>query len=119
MKRATLLICCGLLAACSQTNTATDTSPQLAAAAARPAAKGKAGKAMTAQQRCEEAMQKAAKAQTNAAMLGGALSMVGGFGGFGGSGGAIAASAASVGGSLVQAKAQNDADQAMQTECMG
>lgn len=119
MKRATLLICCGLLAACSQTNSTADTSPQLAAAAAKPAAKGKAGTAMTAQQRCEDAMQKAAKAQTNAAMLGSALSMVGGLGGFAGRGGAVAAQAASVGGSLMQAKAQNDSEQTMQQECLG
>jgi secreted effector protein SseD len=51
-------------------------------------------------------------------MLGGALSMVGGLGGFGGRGGAIAGQAVSMGGSIVQAKAQNDAQSMMEEECM-
>ena len=55
---------------------------------------------------------------TNAAMLGGALSMVGGVAGFAGRGGAIAGQAVSVGGSLVQAKAQNDAQGMMEEECL-
>ena len=76
-------------------------------------------KKQNAEQRCNEAMQKAAQAQTDAAMLGGALSMVGGFGGFAGRGGAVVAQAASVGGSLMQAKAENDTDKALETECMG
>lgn len=118
MKRATLLIMCGLLAACSQT-TGTSGGPATTSATAKPAAKADTKKHQTAAQRCDEAMQKAAKAQTNAAMLGTALSVVGGFGGFGGNGGAVAAQAVSVGGSLVQAKAQNDADKALNTECMG
>ncbi|MEO5325705.1 hypothetical protein PV773_20555 [Mesorhizobium sp. CC13] len=118
MKRTILLILCGLAAACTQT--ATTSSPgQAAKASSRTSAKAPATTRQTAAANCEEAMRKATQAQTNAAMLGGALSMVGGFGGFGGRGGAIAAQAASVGGSLVQAKAQGDADKAMQAECMG
>lgn len=119
MNRAIALILCGVLAACSQTTSTTSTTQTAAApkAAAQAAPKGKAGK-MTTAQRCEDAMRKATQAQTNAAMLGGALSMVGGFGGLG-RGGAIAAQAASVGGSLVQAKAQTDADKALEAECMG
>ncbi|MBB6464166.1 hypothetical protein HNQ96_000013 [Aminobacter lissarensis] len=117
MKRAIGLMMCGVLAACSQTTSTTSTTKTAGApkAAAQLAPKGKK---LTAAQRCEEAMRKATQAQTNAAMLGGALSMVGGLGGFG-RGGAIAGSVASVGGSLVQAKAQNDADTALNTECMG
>ncbi|CAI2933544.1 hypothetical protein [Aminobacter niigataensis] len=119
MKTAIALMLCGVLAACSQTTSTTSTTKTAGAptAAAQVAPKGKAGK-MTAEQRCEEAMRKATKAQTNAAMLGGALSMVGGFGGLG-RGGAIAAQAASVGGSLMQAKAQDDAGKALEAECMG
>lgn len=116
MKRAILLILCGLAAACSQTATTSSPGPA-AKASARTSAKATTRQAAAAN--CEQAMRKATQAQTNAAMLGGALSMVGGFGGFGGRGGAIAAQAASVGGSLVQAKAQGDADKAMQAECMG
>ncbi|WP_395450472.1 hypothetical protein ACHMW7_12095 [Aminobacter sp. UC22_36] len=117
MKRAIALILCGVLAACSQTTSTTSTMKTAGApkAAAQAAPKGKK---LTTAQRCEEAMRKATQAQTNAAMLGGALSMVGGFGGFG-RGGAIAAQAASVGGSLMQAKAQTDADKALDTECIG
>lgn len=120
MNRAIALILCGALAACSQATTTTSTMKAAGApkAAAQAAPKGKSGK-MTAAQRCNEAMQNAAKAQTDAAMLGGALSMVGGFGGFAGRGGAVVAQAASVGGSLMQAKAQNDTDKALEAECVG
>lgn len=58
-----------------------------------------------------------ANKQTQAAMLGGALSMVGGIGGMGGEGGAIAAQAASVGGSLIQSQASAHAEAAMTQEC--
>lgn len=118
MKTAIALMLCGALAACSQTTSTTSTMKTAGAPkAAAQVTKGKSGK-MTAEQRCAEAMRKATQAQTNAAMLGGALSMVGGFGGLG-RGGAIAAQAASVGGSLMQAKAQDDAGKAMDAECMG
>ncbi|WP_157632779.1 hypothetical protein [Hoeflea sp. 108] len=114
MKRAILLIMCGALAACSQT-AGTSGGPATTSATAKPATKAQPKKAQTVAQRCEDAMRK----QNNAAMLGTALSVVGGFGGFGGRGGAVAAQAVSVGGSLVQAKAQGDADKALETECMG
>ena len=67
--------------------------------------------------RCADAANKAAKAQTNAAILGGALSMVGGLGGFGGRGGMVAAQAASVGGSVVQSQASARSQAALSTEC--
>lgn len=73
--------------------------------------------AQSAAQRCAEAAQEMANKQTQAAMLGGALSMAGGFGGFGGEGGAIAAQAASVGGSLIQSQASAQAEAAMAQEC--
>ena len=105
------VLLCGALAACSQTNTNETTS-----ATARSAAKPKAQQ--TAATRCTEAAQKMRQQATNAAMLGGALSMVGGVAGFAGRGGAIAGQAVSVGGSLVQAKAQNDAQGMMEEECL-
>lgn len=73
--------------------------------------------AQSAAQRCAEAAQEMANKQTQAAMLGGALSMAGGLGGFGGEGGAIAAQAASVGGSLIQSQASAQAEAAMAQEC--
>ena len=54
---------------------------------------------------CLEAMQ----AQTNAAMLGGALGMVGGFGGFAGRGGAVAGHIASTAGGVIANQAANGA----------
>ena len=105
------VLLCGALAACSQTTTHEATS-----ATARPAAKSKVQQ--TAGTRCAEAAQKMRQQANNAAMLGGALSMVGGVAGFGGRGGAIAGQAVSVGGSLVQAKARNDARGMMEEECL-
>jgi hypothetical protein len=67
--------------------------------------------------RCADAANEAAKAQTNAAMLGGALSMVGGLGGLGGRGGMVAAQAASVGGSVVQSQASAKSQAALNAEC--
>lgn len=104
------VLLCGALAACSQTNTQNTTS-----AAAPPAAKPKAQHASA--DRCADAAHKMQQQATNAAMLGGALSMVGGVAGFGGRGGAIAGQAVSMGGSLVQAKARNDARSTMEEEC--
>jgi secreted effector protein SseD len=104
------------LAACGQTTGAARRAPAAGGPQLATVQK-QAGTAKSndAAQRCTDAMNKAAQAQTNAAMLGGALNMVGGLGGFGGRGGAIAAQAASVGGSVVQsqasAKAQADLQQ--------
>ncbi|HEY6631070.1 MAG TPA: hypothetical protein VIZ90_06445 [Rhizobiaceae bacterium] len=106
------VLLCGALAACSQTST----PPGEAKAMTRPAAKPAARHASA--DRCAEAVRKTQQQATNAAMLGGALSMVGGFGGFGGRGGAIASQAVSTGGSFMQAKARNDAQGMMQEECM-
>lgn len=68
--------------------------------------------------RCQQAVAKAQQQATSSAMIGSALSMAGGFGGFGGRGGAIAAQAVSMGGSVMQAKARNDAQGAVEKECL-
>lgn len=109
---------CATLAACSQTTTRPTTGhgPDTKVAA-RTAAKT-APRAASAQDRCQEAVTKAQQQAMNGAMLGSALSVVGGFGGFGGRGGAIAAQALSAGGSMMQAKARNDAQSEVQSECL-
>lgn len=109
--RVIAVLLCGVLAACSQTNTH-DARSATAQSVAKPKAQ------QTAATRCTDAAHKMRQQATNAAMLGGALSMVGGVAGFGGRGGAIAGQAVSMGGSLVQAKAQDDARSTMEEECM-
>lgn len=132
--RAWIFLALGLATAgCNQTLGAAGAPPtgaQSAAAEPAPAAEkpGKGTKpsaasarqiaaTQSAAQHCAEAAQEMANKQTQAAMLGGALSMAGGFGGFGGEGGAIAAQAASVGGSLIQSQANAQAEAAMAQEC--
>jgi hypothetical protein len=107
------VLLCGALAACSQTNS----SHKEEAIAATPQ-KARPGTPQARATNCQDTVAKMQKQQTNAAMLGGALSMVGGLGGLGGRGGAIAAQAASYGGSVMQAKAQNDIQGAIEKECL-
>jgi len=126
MKIMIVMACAFALAACGQTTGSARRAPALAepavtalpkeetqprTVAARPPPK------TAAADRCADAANRAVQAQTNAAMLGGALSMVGGLGGLGGRGGMIAAQAASVGGSVVQSQARAQAHAGMQ-ECM-
>ncbi len=102
---------CGALAACSQTS-----NEQVSATKGmtqKPAARHAASAT-----RCQDAVAKAQQQSTNAAMLGSALSMAGGLGGFAGRGGAIAGQAVSMGSSVMQAKARNDTQSAIQQECM-
>jgi secreted effector protein SseD len=124
--RAWILLAFGLASAgCNQTlgtATARPSGTEGAATDAAPARQSsKSAKqvaaAQTVAQRCADAAQGMANKQTQAAMLGGALSMVGGIGGMGGEGGAIAAQAASVGGSLIQSQASAQAEAAMTQEC--
>ncbi|WP_206517429.1 MULTISPECIES: hypothetical protein [unclassified Mesorhizobium] len=68
---------------------------------------------------CAEAAKKAAKAQTNAALLGGVLSMAGGLGGLAGNGGVIAGQAASIGGSVLQSQATSSARAGVVEDCYG
>jgi hypothetical protein len=111
------------LAACGQTTGSARRAPsagevQTASASKQAGAQKQAIAPQHAAQRCADAANSAAQAQTQAAMLGGALNMVGGFGGFGGRGGMVAAQAASVGGQVVQSQARADAQAQMQQECM-
>lgn len=115
--RTIFFLLCGALAACSQTGSPQTTSAAQKSQSVKPAVYAKA-QARGPADDCRQAMAKVQKQQMNSAMLGGALSMVGGLGGFAGQGGAIAAQAVSVGGSVMQAKAQNDAQAAIQEECM-
>ncbi|MEW9804582.1 hypothetical protein [Mesorhizobium marinum] len=107
---------CGVLAACSQTGGNEVASRTKAKPAAGTESKQATSRSATA--RCQDAVAQARRGATNAAMLGGALSMVGGLGGFGGRGGAIAAQAVSVGGSVVQAKAEADTQGVIERECL-
>lgn len=106
------------LAACGQTTGSARRAPPASGPQLATVSKPSGAVApQQAAQRCADAAGKAAQAQTNAAMLGGALNMVGGLGGFGGRGGAIAAQAASVGGSVVQSQASAKAQADMQQGC--
>lgn len=68
---------------------------------------------------CADAARKAAQAQTNAALLGGVLSMAGGLGGLAGNGGVIAGQAASIGGSVLQSQATSSARTGVAENCHG
>lgn len=113
MMRLIAVLLCGALAACSQTGG----SQEVAEVAVMPR-KAPPGTQQAMTGNCQDAVSKMQKQQANAAMLGGALSMVGGLGGLGGRGGSIAAQAVSYGGSVVQAKARNDMQGAIGKECL-
>lgn len=106
---------CGALAACSQTGTNTESRQT---AATKGMTQKPAARQASSATRCQEAVAKAQQQSTNAAMLGSALSMAGGLGGFGGRGGAIAGQAVSMGGSVMQAKARTDTQNAVEQECL-
>jgi hypothetical protein len=106
LRTASVLLACVLMAGCSTANTAQTQSPARAQAQTKSSTD------------CRQAAQKAVEAQTNAAVIGSALSVAGGIGGFGGHGGAIVGQAASIGGTVVQAQARNQAQSAM-AECHG
>ena len=106
------LMLCGLAAGCSQT-----TQQATQTAESRPAAnKTVATKAMTKEQRCQEAINAAMRKRQNAAMAGSVRSPVGSLGGFAGRGGAIAGQAASVGGSIIASQGAGGMSGAME-EC--
>lgn len=67
----------------------------------------------TKRQSCDDAV----KAQTNAAMLGGALGMVGSFGGFGGRGGMVVSQVASTAGTMVANSQSAKAQSGVMQEC--
>lgn len=80
-------------------------------------ARAEAQKVANERARCAEAIRKAGTARTNAALVGGALALVGGLGGYAGEGGMVAAHAANIGSSAVQAHAQAEADASMAEGC--
>lgn len=100
-----------VLAGCSQTAE----SPAATSAGGKTSTRVAARQPVAAKKKdaCEEAMQ----AQTNAAMLGGALGMVGGLGGFGGRGGAIAGQVASTAGGMVARSQSASASAQVMREC--
>ena len=114
-----------LLVGCGQTTGSLDKGPRVASAGQQAPrqdggapARGQRAAAVPGQRNaCVEAAQKAANAQTGAAIASGALSMVGGLGGFAGQGGMVAAHAATIGTTAIQAQAQADAQAAMAQEC--
>lgn len=98
------------LAGCSQTTG--DTATTASAGGKSSARSGQQKVAVQKRDACEEAM----RGQTNAAMLGSALGMVGGLGGFAGRGGAIAGQVASTGGSMI-AQSQSANARANMQDC--
>jgi hypothetical protein len=111
MKRTAIVGALALvLGGCSQTSgDVTAATP-----AGMPAARaGQQKVAMQKRGSCEDAIQ----AQTNAAMLGGALGMMGGFGGLAGRGGAVAGQVASSVGSMVASSQSAKARAGVMQEC--
>ncbi|HWK67972.1 MAG TPA: hypothetical protein VNS34_23865 [Rhizobiaceae bacterium] len=112
MKLAILGAVCLAVAGCSQTAS----GPETAAADNGKSVIAKAGTPKRAAEKkdaCDEAVQ----AQTNAAMLGGALGMVGSFGGFGGRGGMVASQVASTAGNMVASNQSAKARAGVMREC--
>lgn len=109
-KTAFALLLCGIVAGCSQTSNE-------AAPAASASPKPTSARTVASEERCNEAIRSAARDRQNTAMAGSMISSVAGFGGFAGRGGAIVGQAASVGGSLMQAQARNNASNTVLEEC--
>lgn len=119
--RTIVILLCGALAACSQTGPSQTASRATVSPTGSPAGKSVTKtniRQASSGEKCQDAVARTQQQQMNSAMLGSALSMVGGLGGFGGRGGAAAAQAVSVGGSVMQAQARNDARNAIQQECL-
>lgn len=121
MRHIVMLAAALALAGCSQTTTTETASAGKDSAAGKSRAAGQTARQAPVRQAsagaCAEAAKKAADAQMGAAMVGSALSMVGGFGGYAGRGGMVAAQAASMGGSLMQQQASNKAEAEMRASC--
>lgn len=103
-----LVLCSFAVAGCSQTTQ--EQTSATAMQAQTPRAGASAG-------RCDDAVRKAAQSGQNAAMAGTALSMASAFGGYAGRGGAVVGQVASLGGSLVQAQARNQATANVMENC--
>lgn len=103
---------CLAVAGCSPT--AEGTAPS--ATSTGKSAVARAGAQKTAAKK-EDACRDAIQAQSNAAMLGGALGMVGSLGGFGGRGGMVASQVASTAGNVVATSQSAKARAGVQSEC--
>ncbi|MGI6852559.1 hypothetical protein [Mesorhizobium sp. 1B3] len=112
MKIAIVGAVCLAIAGCSQTTS----GPATTAAESGKSVSARAKTHKTAARNrdaCDEAIQ----AQANAAMLGSALGMVGGFGGFGGRGGMVASQVASTAGNMVATSQSAKAHAGVMREC--
>jgi hypothetical protein len=114
MQTTVLLALTIALAAC-QTGQRDNNAPQISSMAGGEKIRNRP----TQETACAEAAEKAARAQTNAALLGGVLSMAGGLGGLAGNGGVIAGQAASIGGSVLQSQAAGKARAGIAETCYG
>ncbi|MGB3815362.1 MAG: hypothetical protein WA950_19265 [Shinella sp.] len=97
MKLAIIGLLCLVIGGCSQSTSGPATTASVRGKSATASAGTQKQKPVTKRGGCEEAI----RAQSNAAMLGGALGMVGSFGGFGGRGGMVASQVASTAGNMV------------------
>ncbi len=114
MKNGIFLALIIALAGCQTGQMQADSSPAASAVSGK-----KRGKPIGKETACADAAKKAVQARTNAAMLGGVLSMAGGLGGLAGNGGAIVGQAASVGGSVLQSQAASAAQAGIAENCHG
>ena len=115
MKPVLIAMLCVAVSACSSTAEApATTSATNSAITRKPAAR--AGQTKTAS-RGNDACEQAMRAQTNAAMLGGALGMVGSLGGLGGRGGMVASQVAATAGNVVATSQSAKARADVMQEC--
>lgn len=113
MKFVIIGLLCLAVAGCSQTSSGTETTASARGKSGAATAGMQKKRPTTKRQACEEAVQ----AQTNAAMLTGALGMVGSFGGFGGRGGMVASQVASTAGNMVANSQSAKAHSGVMQEC--
>lgn len=113
--RTTILLALTIALAACQTDQADNNASQVSGTTGGEKVRNKP----TKEAACAEAAGKAARAQTNAALLGGVLSMAGGLGGLAGNGGVIAGQAASIGGSVLQSQAAGNAQAGIAETCYG
>ncbi|QYM71705.1 hypothetical protein K1X45_09035 [Pseudochrobactrum sp. Wa41.01b-1] len=113
MKFVLIGLLCLALGGCSQTSSQTGTTASVRGKSAVTTAGVQTRKPSTSRDACADAV----RAQSNAAMLGGALGMVGGFGGFGGRGGMIAGQVASTAGTMVANSQSAKAQSGVMQEC--
>jgi len=115
MKKTIFLALTVALAGCQTGQLDPSAEADFAPASGKKARQGVSGKGIV----CADAARKAAQAQTNAALLGGVLSMAGGLGGLAGNGGVIAGQAASIGGTVLQSQATSSARAGVAENCHG